>query len=96
MKILAIENERSPIPATERDALLKNEARAVWELCQRSIIREIYFHKERSQAIMILECQDESEAREILGTLPLVRAEYIGFDLYPLIAYPGFARLFEK
>jgi len=96
MKILAIENERAIIPAEDRSTLLKEEARAVWELHQRSIIREIYFHKDRSQAIMILECSDESEARKILGMLPLVQKRYIQFELYPLVPYPGFDRLFEK
>jgi hypothetical protein len=29
-----------------------------------------------------------------LDTLPLVREKLIGFELIPLMAYPGFARLF--
>jgi muconolactone delta-isomerase len=95
MKILAIEKDVRPIPPEKRYAVLKDEARAVWDLVERSIIREIYFRKDHSQAIMMLECTDESEARKILGTLPLVQERYIRFDLYPLTPYPGFARLFD-
>jgi hypothetical protein len=29
-----------------------------------------------------------------LGTLPLVKAGLISFELMPLVPYPGFARLF--
>jgi hypothetical protein len=36
------------------------------------------------------------EARSVLDTLPLVREQLIGFELIPLIAYPGFARLFAE
>jgi hypothetical protein len=31
-----------------------------------------------------------------LDTLPLVRERLIGFELVPLTAYPGFARLFAE
>jgi len=43
----------------------------------------------------VLECADADEARSILDTLPLVREKLIGFELIPLMAYPGFARLFR-
>ena len=95
MKILAIEHD----PPDVRDdqfttKLLHAEARRAWELQQAGIIRELYFRADRSEAILMLECADEAEARSILATLPLVRAQLIGFELIPLIAYPGFARLF--
>jgi hypothetical protein len=33
-------------------------------------------------------------ARRVLETLPLVKHNLITFELIPLTAYPGFARLF--
>jgi hypothetical protein len=42
----------------------------------------------------VLECSDIDEAQRILAELPLVPAELIDFELIPLRAYPGFARLF--
>ncbi len=97
MKILAIEHE--PPVATDRQptsALLRAEALRVWELHQAGMIRELYFRADRPQAVLVLECTDVAEARTILDTLPLVREKLIGFELIPLGAYPGFARLFAS
>jgi hypothetical protein len=41
-----------------------------------------------------IECTDIAAARAVLGSLPLVAADLIDFDLIPLAPYPGFARLF--
>lgn len=95
MKILAIEHD----PSHTRDnqftsELLHAEARRAWELHQAGIIRELYFRADRHEAVLMLECADVDEARSVLNTLPLVREKLIGFELIPLKAYPGFARLF--
>ena len=44
----------------------------------------------------MLESESVKEAGRILATLPLVEAGLIDFELIPLTAYPGFARLFES
>ena len=95
MKILAIEHDPSGVTDNQfTPELLQAEARRAWELQQVGIIRELYFRADRSEAVLILECADVDEARSVLDTLPLVRENLIGFELIPLIAYPGFARLF--
>jgi hypothetical protein len=43
--------------------------------------------------VLGLECGNVEEAREMIATLPLVAAGLIAFELIPLRAYPGFARL---
>ena len=96
MKILAIEHD----PPDVRDdqftpELLRAEAYRAWELHQSGIIRELYFRADRDEAVLVLECADVDEARLVLDTLPLVREKLIGFELIPLKAYPGFARLFS-
>ncbi len=95
MKILALERE---LPGSTADqytpALLKAEARRAWELHQAGVIRELYFRADRREAVLVLECADVDEARSALDTLPLMRAKLIAFELIPLMAYPGFARLF--
>ena len=58
------------------------------------MIRETYFRQDRSTAVLILECADATEAEAVLQTLPMVRAGLITFEIIPLVAYPGFARLF--
>ena len=95
MKILALEKDIQPIPDGLRESILKDEAQAVWQLQQRGVIRELYFHRDRPQAILMLESTDLEDARTILGSLPLVKGNYTAFELLPLAPYPGFARLFD-
>jgi len=95
------------IVAIERDAdgaaadgytpeLLAAEARRAWELQQAGIVREIYLRVDKPAAVLILECADLDEAGQALASLPLVEAGLIRFELLPLRAYPGFARLFSS
>jgi muconolactone delta-isomerase len=96
MKILALEHE---IPGTTADLFqqyAKAEAHKVWELHQAGMIREMYFRADKNEAVLILECASVKEAHKILTTLPFVQAGLISFEVIPLKAYPGFARLFEK
>jgi muconolactone delta-isomerase len=97
MKILALEKE---IPGITDDQfappLLKEEAMRAWELHQTGIIRELYFRPDRNEAVLILECKDVEEAQSVLATLPLVKSGLIAFEIFPLVPYDGFARLFSE
>ncbi len=94
MKILAIERERHGTRAEDFQAYLKAEAARAWELYVSGVFRELYFDRDRHNAVLMLECADVVEATELLNTLPLVQAGLITFDVIPLVPYPGFARLF--
>ena len=96
MKILAMEIESEGVTPAQFTPHSKAEAMRVWELYQSGTIRELYFRGDRSEAVLVLECADIDEAREILNSLPLVSARLIRFELIPLVPYPGFARLFEQ
>lgn len=96
MKILAMEIETEGVKPEQYRPHLKAEARRVWELYQSGTIRELYFRADRSEAVLILECADVTEAQQTLASLPLVQEELITFNVIPLIPYPGFARLFEE
>jgi len=93
MKILAIEYEGKS--SDQFKPYLKDEARAVWELYKKNFIREIYFRKDNTSAVIMLECNSVGEAEKILTELPLVKEKLIYFDIIPLVAYPGFERLFR-
>jgi hypothetical protein len=95
MKILAIEKERAGKTAADFEPHLEAEARQVWELYKRDVIREIYFRVDRKSAVIVLECQDIEDAENHLSTLPLVKAELIDFEIIPLAPYPGFERLLK-
>lgn len=96
MKILAMEIETEGVRPEQFQPHLKAEARRVWELYQSGAIRELYFRADRSEAVLILECEDVAVAQETLSSLPLVQAGLIRFEVIPLVPYPGFARLFES
>ncbi|MBN1994917.1 MAG: superoxide dismutase [Anaerolineae bacterium] len=96
MKFLALEKEFSGVTAEKFKPHLQAEAARVWELYQTGVFRELYFRQDRSEAVLMLECADAAEAKQVLGTLPLVKEGLITFDLIPLLPYPGFARLFAK
>jgi muconolactone delta-isomerase len=96
MKILAIEHETPGVTGEDFAPHLRTEARRAWELHQAGIIRELYFRADRAKAILVLECESVAEAEAALATLPLVAAGLIAFELIPLRAYPGFARLFGE
>jgi hypothetical protein len=95
MKILALERDKAGATDADFQPHLKAEAARAWTLLQQDILRELYFHRDEHTAVLMLECANLEEAGAILGTLPLVKAGLISFDLIPLVPYSGFARLFE-
>ena len=95
MKILAIEKEYTGKKVEDFQPHLKAEARQVWKLYKRGVIREIYFRADQKSAIIILECKNIEDAEENLSTLPLVREGLIYFEFIPLVPYPGYERLFR-
>jgi hypothetical protein len=94
MKILAIEKETPGVDAEQFKLHLKAEAARAWELHLADVFRELYLDRDRHVAVLMLECANVGEARQALDSLPLVKAGLITFDLFPLVPYPGFARLF--
>jgi muconolactone delta-isomerase len=95
MRILAIERDADGASAERfTPEVLAAEARRTWELQQAGIVRELYFRADNPAAVLVLECADLDEAGRALASLPLVEAGLIQFDVIPLRAYPGFARLF--
>ena len=94
MKVLAIERDTPGAAVDQFAPLLKPEAIKVWELYQAGTIREMYFDRDRHAAVLMLECETVEAARQVLDALPLVKAGLIVFEIMPLVAYSGFARLF--
>ena len=95
MKILAIEKEIEGKTSEDFQPHLEAEARQVWELYKKGVIRELYFRADQKSAIIILECKNIEDAKENLSTLPLVREDLIYFEIIPLAPYPGYERLFR-
>jgi muconolactone delta-isomerase len=96
VRIIALEHERAHEGGPEYASILKDEARAVWNLAQAGVVREIYFRQDRPQAVIVLEAESVEAAQDILARLPLAKAGLIEFEVIGLQPYPGYARLFAK
>jgi hypothetical protein len=97
MKILALEIEVNGVRDEQFTMeLLVAEAKRTWELYQEGTIRELYFHRDQYEAVLILECENTDEAQRVIDSLPLVKENLAGFKILPLVPYDGFARLFQQ
>jgi hypothetical protein len=95
MKILALEKELSNARTIDFGKNAKAEAKALWQLYLKEIVREFYFRKEKNMAVLVLEVKNKQTAKRALSKLPFVSKKLIEFELIPLKTYPGFARLFK-
>ncbi len=98
MRILALERDlgENGEPVEISRDLARAEAARVWELYQAGTIREMYFRDDAPLATLIMECDSVDHAARAIESLPLVKAGAIAFEIIPLRAYPGFARLFGE
>jgi muconolactone delta-isomerase len=94
MKILAIEHELPNTESQKFQQYARAEAAQIWNLYQQGFIREMYFRADKSEAVLVLECESLTAAQQVLSSLPLVAHDLITFEFIPLKAYPGFERLF--
>lgn len=96
MKILAL-SRRQPGTTTEQlQPLQVAEAQQVWRLHKAGVFREMYFRQDSPGAVVVLECASVEEARRALGTLPMVEAGLLDFDVIPLGAFFPLENLFAK
>ncbi len=96
MQFLAMEVELPGAAAEGFAPHLRAEARHVWDLQQRGIVRNAWFRPDQHTAVLALECPGAAEAERLLADFPLVRHGLIRFELIPLAPYPGFGRLFQE
>ena len=95
MKILALEKELDNTRTIDFRKNARAEAKALWQLYLKGIVREFYFRKEKNLAVLVLEARNKLAAKKALSKLPFVSKRLIEFELIPLKPYPGFARLFK-
>lgn len=94
MKFLAIEKEIEGFASDDFKPFLEPEAKHVWELYQKDIIREIYFNDQHN-AVIIFEAESMDIVKNIIEEFPLVKNRLIKFDIMELKPYTGFSRLID-
>ncbi len=95
MKIIAMERELKTLSGSSAADLYKSEARQVYALYLKELVREIYL-TEAHCAILVLECESLGQAEQALATLPLVQSGVIAFDVHELHPYRGYGRLMKE
>ena len=96
MKIIALEVPVPEVDFSKFAPYLKPESQRVWDLIQSGELREIYRRTDDKGHVLIFECASVEEAKALIDSLPLVQHKLIAFELIPLGAYPGLARLFAE
>ena len=96
MKILALSKRQPGVTTEQLQAHQVTEARRVWELHKDGVFREIYFRRDHPGAVVILECASLEEARQALGTLPMVEGGLLDFDIIPLGPFLPLENLFAR
>lgn len=94
MKIIAIEKDLEGVDWKNAKEILEEEAREVYQLYLKGVIREIYF-TENKNAVLILECENKGQAIQLLDAMPLVQKKYTRFEIMELRPYSGWSRLMQ-
>ena len=95
MKILAIEKELKTVDWEKESQTLIEEAKVAYNMLLSGNLREIYF-TENKNAVLVLECENKSTAKQLLSKLPLVEKKIIDFEIMELQPYTGFSRLMDR
>ena len=94
MKLLAL---FSPVDRPDLPQLMRehgpDELRALWELYEQGFVREMY-QRRGPGAVLIVEADDENQARARLEDLPLARAGAIALELIELLPFAAYGNLF--
>jgi hypothetical protein len=94
LKFLTLEVENYPVKWNEVDHdLLEAEARYVFDLQQADLIRQVYFRADTRSAVIEWESDSIDNVTQALSAFPLVQANFIHFEVIPLMPYSGFNRL---
>ncbi len=96
MKVLAIGHPRSGVEWADIAPYVGEQARSVWESYEVDQVREFYLRADhRPGAVLVLECDEVTEAERLVADLPMAKAGLVDFELIPLRPFMGFRQLFE-
>ncbi len=65
------------------------EADHVLSMIKKDIVREVYSRSDGQGAVVVLECEDEAEAKRIIADFPLAKAGLLTAEFYGAKPYRG-------
>jgi len=97
VKVLAIGHPRNGVRWEHIAPYVGEQARSVWERYEIDQVREFYLRADHQPGVvLVMECDDVTEAERLVATLPMAKAGLLDFELIPLRPFMGFRRLFEN
>ena len=97
MKVLAIGHPQTGIRWEHIAPYVGEQARSVWERYEGDQVREFYLRADhRPGVVLVLECDEVTEAERLVAGLPIAEAGLLDFELIPLRPYMGFRQLFRN
>ncbi len=96
MKVLAVGHPRHGVKWEHIAPYVGEEARAIWERYEIGQVREAYLRADHQPGVvLVLECDDPTEAERLVAALPIVEANLLDFEVISLRPYIGFGELFS-
>jgi hypothetical protein len=93
MKILALISVKGGVFPEQLKSELPAELNGSWQLYLAGVIREVYLTQTPTRVVFVLEANDLSDARQRLGSLPLVAKGLFEVDLHELRPFANWAML---
>ena len=90
MKVLMIIHRNSDRAVEEFAALLEPGATYARKLYANETAREIYSRADGNGSVLILEVQNEAQAKAIAEELPVIKAGLMRYEIYGLKPYRAF------
>lgn len=96
MKIMAIGTVDHPLTVEEQEMYLPQEVPDTLQLYLDGKMEQFWLRENAVGVIFLLSVATVAEAEQILGTLPLVRANLLSFELLPIGPLMPLARLLSN
>ena len=96
MKILAIDKILPTATEENIRGVVIRDAMHTWVLYTKDVVREVYFRKDRPGVVLVLECANVDEAKQLLKTFPMAKAGVVDFDVIPLGHFVPFGTLLDQ
>jgi len=84
MKMLATLTPKAGVAPDQFAPLSEPEERRVWELYTAGAVREMYFQPRPIRVGLVLEVSDHADARQLIESLPMVKAGLFDIDVWHL------------
>lgn len=90
MRIIAVAHRSEKHKPEDFAPHLEAESAHAMKLFADETVREIYSRNDGKGAILVLEAENEEEAKKIVDELPMAKLGLLSFDIYGIKPYRGF------